>query len=832
MSQNIPVVHMIGQAHLDPVWLWPLSEGRAEALATCASAIAMLKEYPDFHFTRGEAQVYRWLASEAPEMLEEIRRFVAEGRWHVVNGMVLQPDMNLPMGESFVRQALLGKRTLQETLGVDVPVAYCVDSFGHAGTLPQILRKCGFDHYCFMRPQPHEKDLPSQTFWWEGPDGSRILTHRIPSPYCTRMEEHEEHIAKALDAKPGELAHTMSFFGVGNHGGGPTREQIENIQAMGERREDVDICFSHPQAYFDAIAGQADALPVVRDELQQHAVGCYSVVSELKRIHRQAEGALLVAERMVCLANQWAGQPIPLDELRDLWWETLLNQFHDTLGGSSIKRGEDEAIMAFGRVVLGARALSEDAGRAVAQEIDTSGPGGTFVIFNPFAHRVVQHTEYEPWTGWQPWDEGAWGLVDEMGKPVPHQLIEPDTGANRATHGISRLVFPVDVPPMGYRLFRFASGLPCREVSGGVQVSGETLENEHWRLRLDPKSGNIVSCVERPSGIELVGPEGWNLPLVLADETDTWSHDVTHFDQVIGQFGDAQIIVCDEGPLQGSLLIERSYEGNTWSQQIILRRGEPLILIRNWIVWQGRWRMLKLAFQVPTDHPQAFHDAPFGWLERPCDGREVPTQMWMDVTGPLRQKPEQQVGLAVLNDGKYGCDVWDSTLRLTVLRCPPYAFHNPHEIGDKHRYDWVDQGYQEFTVALLPHLGDWRESDLIQQARGLNLPLVPITMHAHPGQLPTSDSLMRLEGDELELTALKPAEDGEGFVVRVADKHGRGGEGTLVWQGRSFGISLQPFEVSTWRWREEDDRWQLTPCDMIERPLERKSSPQSADSVI
>ena len=307
-------VHMIGQAHLDPVWLWRWTEGRAEALGTSQSAADRLAETPDFHFTRGEAQVYSWIEAENPALFAQIKRLIAEGRWHVVNGMVIQPDMNLPSGESFVRQVLLGKRTMRRHLGVEPTVAYCVDSFGHAGTLPQILRGCGFDAYVFMRPGPHEKELPADVFWWQGPDGSRILAFRITDAYTTWSDDHEQHILAAVAAKPPQLDATMCFFGVGNHGGGPTKAQIENVQALAAkyRSETVpalDIRFSHPDAFFAAICEQAAALPTVAEELQYHAVGCYSVNSSLKRAHRLAENRLLLAERLAVMASMWAHKP-------------------------------------------------------------------------------------------------------------------------------------------------------------------------------------------------------------------------------------------------------------------------------------------------------------------------------------------------------------------------------------------------------------------------------------------------------------------------------------------------------------------------------------------
>ena len=429
-----------------------------------------------------------------------------------------------------------------------------------------------------------------------------------------------------------------------------------------------------------------------------------------KRSHRQAECGLLLAERLATMAQAWVGQPAPAERLRTLWHDLCFNQFHDTLGGSSTKEAEDEAIMSLGRVIMGSREIADDAGRAIAARVNTAGAGGTVVLFNPSAEPVSEYVEYEPWTEWQLWGPNGWGLTDEAGRAVPHQLIETHEALTRATSGISRLVFRAELPAFGYRVYRFAPGAPVIEPVGAAQATETGLENDLFALRLNPATGDIVSCIDKASGLELVGPGGWNVAQVLEDTSDTWSHRVARFDQVIGAFGDAKITVYERGPLEASLLVERRYEGNVWLQQIVVRHGDPQIMIRNWLNWQGQWRMLKLAFDVPTDVPQAAHDVAFGWCARPTNGQEFPTHMWMDVSGPARAGDDRTIGLAVLNDGKYSCDVSGSTARLTILRCPPYAYHEPHVFGTRARYDWVDQGYQEFTVALRPHIGDWRDA--------------------------------------------------------------------------------------------------------------------------
>ena len=455
-------------------------------------------------------------------------------------------------------------------------------------------------------------------------------------------------------------------------------------------------------------------------------------------------------------------------------------------------------------------------GRAIAAQVDTSGAGGAIVLFNPFPETLTQYVEYEPWTSWQPWDAGTWGLIDETGQPVPYQQIEPHEALSAARGSITRLVFPVSLPPLGYRTYRFGPALPQADVAGSARATPTTLENDLLLITLDLASGAISSCVDKRSGLELVGPGGWNVAQVLEDTSDTWSHGVRSFDQQIGTFGEARVIVRDTGPLEASLLLERRYEGNSWVQQIVLRHGESELLIRNWLVWQGHWRMLKLAFDLATDAPEASHDIPFGWCVRPCDGMEVPTHMWMDVSGPSHERPEQRIGAALLNDGKYSCDVRGSIMRLTVLRSPPYAYHIPHVIGTRSRYDWIDQGAQEWTLVLRPHVGDWRDAGVVGRARTLNMPPVVITAHSHKGSLPPVASLLTLDAPDLELTALKQADDGNGYIVRVADRHGRGGQGTMRWDGQTFPVAAAPFEVVTLRLERVAESWTATVCDMIE----------------
>ncbi len=686
-----------------------------------------------------------------------------------------------------------------------------------------------------MRPGPHEMELPANVFWWQAPSGSRLLTFRIAGTYMTRAEDHVDHIRLAITSMPPELDETMCFFGVGNHGGGPTKRQIENIEKIATESEEWDVRFSDPASYFAAIRDEAASLPTVAEELQFHAIGCYSVVSELKRAHRQAENGLLVAERMAALAELWAQQPVPAARMRTLWHELCFNQFHDTLGGSSIKRATDDAVRALHGIIVSAEEIGIDAGRALATRIDTSlptaaessslgksaaardVPNGAVVIFNPTATPFTDYVEYEPWTEWVSWPDDKWGLLDESGEPVPYQLLEREAAMANIAAIPGRLLFQANVSPMGYRVYHYAAQQAQTLTEGSCTAAAYELQNDLLHIRLDPATGNIVSCIDKATDVELVGPGGWNVPQVVDDPSDTWTHRLAGYGEAADAFGEPQISIYETGPLQASLVIERRYEGSVWQQQICVRHGVPEILIRNSLNWNGHWTLLKLAFDVATDAPTAVHDIPFGWIERPTNGREFPTHMWMDVSGPAAADKNQPIGAALLNDGKYGCDVSGSIMRLTVLRSPPYAFHEPHAIGDKQHYDWIDQGFQEFAVAVRPHVGEWQEANVIAHARRLNQPPVLITMHGHPGELPPIGSLLALSTPDMELTAFKQADDDNGYVARVADCYGQGATGAVTFSGSDFPLEVAPHDVVTLRFAPADGGWHMTICDMLER---------------
>ena len=312
-----PLLHLIGNAHLDPVWLWRWQEGCAEAIGTCWAAVDRLREGNGFVFTKGEAHIYRWIEELEPALFAEIRRYVDEGRWIIVNGWWIQPDCNVPNGESVIRQALYGKGYFMEKFGVEPSTGYNVDSFGHPGTFPMLLRHTGFTSYTFMRPGPHEMDLPGELFTWKSPDGSALPAFRIQDAYNTskrstplpeKIDQHYAHIDK--HGHP-----FMAFYGVGNHGGAPTIENINEIEVRIARGE--NLVYSDPERFFREV--DTDNLPVVDSELQFHAIGCYSVASSLKALNRKAESLLEQAEAASALVHTAVGTAYPAERFASLY---------------------------------------------------------------------------------------------------------------------------------------------------------------------------------------------------------------------------------------------------------------------------------------------------------------------------------------------------------------------------------------------------------------------------------------------------------------------------------------------------------------------------------
>mgnify|MGYP001037776790 CR=1 FL=1 len=804
------VLHMIGNAHIDPVWLWQWPEGFHEVKATCRSALDRMKEYDGFVFVASSAAFYEWVEQSDPAMFAEIQRRVAEGRWGIVGGWWIEPDCNIPSGESFVRQGLYAQRYFKEKFGVMARVGFNVDSFGHSGALPQILKKSGLPYYVFLRPMPHEKELPGRLFWWEADDGSRVLAFQIPFGYLSDGKDLEPHIRRcAAEVKP-PLDEFMCFYGVGDHGGGPTRENIECIRRLQAASEGLALRFSTPEAFFQAAEAKGWALPVVRDELQHHAKGCYAAHSGIKRWNRLAENRLLAAEKWSLLAAWAGGPPYPAD-LGRAWKSLLFNQFHDILAGTAIEPAYDDARDQIGEAMaIADRALNHAvhhfAWNARIPPEESSRP---IVVFNPHA-----------WAGKAPVElefgelEGDEVLLDDEGRPVPWQRVQ----SQATVPGRNRLCFVADLPSLGYRTYRLVAprSTKARPSFVAVQATDLMMENARFRLELDPRAGVIKSLRDKEAQVELfAGPAAW--PVVIDDPSDTWSHDVLRFDQVIGAFTATSVRLVEHGPVKAVIRVLSEYGRSRLMQDFTLYADLDQIDVVVTVDWREQRKMLKLRFPVNLKSARVTCEIPYGHIERVADGEEKPMQGWVDVSGVARDVGIPY-GLSLLNDGKYSVDVNGHDIGLTVLRSPVYAHHAPSTLEPDRLYSFVDQGLQRFRYALLPHRGGWETAGIVRRAAELNQRPFALIATYHPeGAWPMRASFLSAEPDNVLVTVVKQAEDGDDMILRAYETTKTPTRATvrLPQWGRTIEADFGPCEIKTFR-IPRDPRRPVMETDLLE----------------
>lgn len=802
-------LHMIGNAHIDPVWLWQWPEGFHEVKATFRSALDRLTEYEDFAFVSSSAAHYEWVENSDPAMFAEIRKRVAEGRWHLVGGWWVQPDCNLPGGESFVRQALYGQGYFREKFGVTASVGYNVDSFGHHGMLPQILKKSGLDYYVFMRPMPHEKGLPARLFWWESDDGTRVLAFRLPFEYTTWGKDLEAHVRRvAAELKP-PFSGTMCFYGVGNHGGGPTKENIESIRRMNADPQLPKLVFSSPQRLFEDVLVEGLQLPVVHEDLQHHASGCYAAHSGIKLWNRRAENLLATAEKLSAIAAWTTGQPYPAD-FAQAWKNVLFNQFHDILAGTSIEAAYEDARDMHGEAMSIAGRNLNYAVQSLAWNVCVEPEDGMtpIVVFNPHAWQLPGKVELE----FRRLGENDC-LVDDEGRQVPLQRIQSAASAN----GRDRLSFVARLPAMGYRTYRVLNGGPTspapsptneagvepssRQGEGpGVRAGDDFVETDRLRLELDPAAGTIRRLYDKRAATEVfTGPAA--VPVVLDDPSDTWSHNVFQFDRVAGCFGEARVRLVEKGPVRWTIRAVSGYGASRLIQEFVLYRELAQVEVRVTVDWRERFKALKLRFPVNLSHLRATHEIPYGHIERFANGEEEPGQSWVDLSGMSRDTGAPY-GLSLINDAKSSFDVAIADIGLTVLRSPIHAHHVPFVPDPDGQYSFIDQGIQRFTYLLLPHEDGWERAGTVRRAAELNQPPIPLIGTYHPhGTLPQADSFVSVDRENIVLGVLKQAEDGDDLILRAVETHKAATRATVSlpkWN-RAIEADFGPCEIKTFR---------------------------------
>ena len=771
-------IHLIGNAHLDPVWLWEWQEGLAEIKATFRSALDRMKEFPDYIFTSACGAYYMWIEESDPDMFREIAARVAEGRWCITGGWLIQPDCNLPAGESFARHTLITQRYFKEKFGKIAKVGYNVDSFGHAGTLPMILRAGGMEAYVFMRPWAGEKRLPSDLFWWESRDGSRVPTYRIIYGYNI-TEETFENFFKVAETPAPHIG--MAFYGIGNHGGGPTASLLSRMKTELDSR----FVYSSPDRYFADI--NTETLPVLGEDLQYHAKGCYSAVAEVKQNNRRTETALLAAERFLVMADETVTHPYAKSELDRAWKNLLFCQFHDILGGCSIREAYDSARHAHGEAMaIAARlqnaALSRIADKVVTlpyptdravTEAEAEELGYPFVVFNPHAHPVRAAVKVRHFGG-------TYGAVsDAEGKAVPSQTVR-DSKTN-CSHDKHAILFEADLPAFGYALYRMHKN-PCKNAYENPFTVGEDrLENRDIVLRFDKNSGELVSIFDKEKERELLAAPT-SLRFVSAEGQDTWAHEVTHFSEEYDlPVRLVSLRVIEQGPVRASVRVEQEFGASRLIRTFSLSPTGKRVHVDTKIDFREKFCILKFAFPVTDAAATALCGIPFGYTERPTDASESVMCEWVS-----------HGGLLLAAEGKYSFDANKNVLSLTVLRSSLYADH----FGERDEFcEFAEQGEHRFAYELA-------EFEDVATAEKISAELLtpPTALYAgfHGGSLPVRFSGIENLPENLTVTACKPGEDGDGILIRLRECAGRDTAATVTLFGKTVSVSVGAHGIASY----------------------------------
>jgi alpha-mannosidase len=824
-------LHMIGHAHLDPVWLWPWQEGYQEARATFWSAIHRMEEYPDFVFTCDQVVLLSWVEESDPALFARIRERVADGRWQLVGGWWVEPDCNMPSGESFVRQGLYGQRYLHEKFGVTATVGMNADPFGHNGMLPQILRGQGMDSYCFLRPGPHENNLRQTAFWWEAPDGSRVLAYRIPFEYGSPPGDVAGQVDKSLGTLDHSLGDMMVFYGVGNHGGGPTRANIDSIHRYDRMGTYGRLVMSSPRRYFDELRARRDAagedFPVWRDDLQMHAAGCYSAHSGIKRWQRRAQAAVLSAERWAAVGATRFGLAYPREDLGRAWKQILFNQFHDILPGSAIEPAYDDARDQLGEAVAVSKRITTRSHNVIARHVDIPAETNTqpVLVFNAHPWPVTAAIELQ--YGSQP--TGV-HVVDGEGVPTPSQRTQ--SVATTDDKGRAATVFEAEVPALGYRLYRLRSGpAPAGAAGdghrpGALCATGTTLENDLLRAEFDPGTGWLASLLDKRTGVDVVAGAVGEHTQICQDPTDTWGHRVVSYRWPGAAMRTTRVVLREDGPLRARLRVEREWNRSTMVEEFVLGHRSDALEVRVTIDWREQAHLMKLCFPTAITGPVSTYEIPFGAQQRPVDGGENPAQSWVDLSGTAGGRP---AGLTVVNNAKHAYDVSPGTpggdtasIGITAVRSPVYSWHDPRTLDPEGFYSFQDQGTQSFSYLLVPHGGDWREVAPARRAAELGSPMRAMLESFHPGPLPHRLSFAADDGGPVMVTALKGAEDGAprtDLIVRAVETTGREAHGRieLPLVGRVIEADFGPSQIRTFR--VPADGGEVRETDLIEWDL-------------
>lgn len=832
-------LYLVCNAHLDPVWLWEWEEGAAEALSTFRAAAELSETFEEFVFNHNEAVLYRWVEAFEPELFSRIQKLVKKRKWHIMGGWYLQPDCNMPSGESLCRQILIGRQYFRNRFGEEPETACNFDSFGHSRGLVQVLKKSGYSSYLFCRPDAGHLSLPADDFIWVGYDGSEIMAHRATHHYNSQRGKSRERVERWLEENA-DRASGLLLWGIGNHGGGASREDLQHLRQLIKESKAREVRHSVPEEYFKALKKVEDQLPRHTGDINPWAVGCYTTMARIKEKHRRLENSFYFTEKMVTHASLEGLVEYPGKELQGALEDLLFCEFHDILPGSSIAEVEASALQ---RMDHGLEILSRLKAKAFFALLSGEARAGEaeFPVFvynpHPYPLRETVVCELQPQEpSLDPESFQMPEITDSKGTPLPLQLEKESS--NISVDQRKRVVFTAELKPG--QMNRFSCRL--KEVPARA-VGFERYEEEQTRFVFQSGDMEVVIDEEtglvgrfRVNGVDFLQPGSFR-PLVIEDYPDPWGMKVRAFRNVLGSFTLMSgkeaarfagvlrptlrpVRIIEDGPVRTVVEALLTYNHSFICQRYKIPKIGSELEVETRVFWSEKDRMLKLSMPTVFSNGVCKGQVAYGTEDFSRTAEELVAQKWIGVFSP-----EQNLGLTIINERTYGFDFAQGEIRLSLLRSAAYAAHPVEEgrpILPQDRFEpRVDQGERLFRFWVSAGEVEARLLQVDREALVRNeRPMVLSCFPSGKGKKPRPS--LSLSGEAVQVTAINFAEKKNWLVLRFFEPTGKKREArvNMPLLDLSFALPLNGFEIKTMA--VDLETHEVFEVDLMERRLQRE----------
>lgn len=740
---------LIGNSHLDLVFLWDYAEFVRKAGRTHATMLRLMEQYPDFIFSQSQPVMYEELRKNFPELFEQIKDRIKEGRWEAIGAMWCEPDCNLISGESFVRQILHGTLYYEENFGITPKTCWLPDVFGNSYAMPQILEKSGIQYFVThkMNIWNDTNPWPYNTFWWEGPDGSRVFGVVPPTHFIGTMEADSLEACWDKFTDKSEVGEMLYCYGWGDGGGGVDTEMLEYVKRYSHFPGLPDTEVSTAEDALRRMRDQAGDIPVYKDELYLEAHrGVYTTKATLKKRNRYCENLYRKAELLAVIAELLHGRSYPDKRLKTGWLKLLTNQFHDSLPGSHITSVYYDLQKIYDEVQEIGETVVRESIEAILQGIVTE-EGEMLAVFNPIAFSSSSVVVYP----------GNAGIACGGGSQVKSQYIEKMDG----TCGTAFIA--KEVPAAGYDIYRVMKNEAARK--GEEQPLTDTVESPFYRITFN-KSAEIISIYDRKNDREVIRKGQKANQFRLYEDRpgnyEAWDIVATYVDKEIGLEG-GRLECIRKGSVCTEIFLSKKILDSELKQRIVLYEELDRIDFDTYIDWKERRKLLKVEFDVDLYTKNYTSDIAYAVIERSaCRYNKTDKAKFEASAHNFIDMSDEDYGVSLLNDCKYGHEVDGNRMMITLLKGPM----NPDPESDL--------GEHYFTYSLYPHKDKWTRAETLMRGLQLNQPLEAVPLNAPLDMLCCAKSFVSVSADNILLEAFKKSEDGTGYILRLSEKKGRG----------------------------------------------------------